>query len=78
MTTACQHQAGLTWVSNASGWSEKDAQLSMKPGYWICNGCPKRFERHEQPLGSGMCRACNRPIDDHENVGTEQQRCRRP
>lgn len=74
MTTDCQHQAGLVWVSSVSGWSEKDP----KPGTWACAGCPKRFERHEHPMGTGLCRSCHRPIDDHENAGTEQQHCRRP
>lgn len=70
MTTSCSH-GSVTWLNRVAGWTEKDIGSS---GAWWCNICRSEIK---DLFGSGYCRSCNRPIDDHELVNHSTPHCKR-
>lgn len=74
VTAECTHER-FVWFSSKPNWSEKDADLHRHSGHWECRICVTALK--EPPMGRGYCRSCQKPIDDHEYVGTGDQRCPR-
>lgn len=66
----CTH-AKVHWFCPDKEWGERE--LLVGRGHWECDAC---LSMVQFPMGTGLCRMCQRPIDDdHEDVGTNHQVC---
>lgn len=72
MTTQCGHTR-FTWVVTDDAFALVNPEKNKGvPGHFECLDCRKMIE---QPIGDGVCRACYKPIDDHNLVLYSYPQC---